>query len=310
MADGWLIKYKPKNFSEILGQDNVINIVKENLKRLPHMIFYGPPGLGKTTLINIVATELYGKNKNKNTLILNASDERGIDTVRNKIKHFAKQKIYSTKDETIEFKLIILDEADSMTPEAQTALRRIMEKYSEITRFCFICNYVNKIIKPISSRCAIFRFKKVDTKLVEQRLNYICNKENCQELKETIPIISLNTNGDLRQSIIMLESVKKLGGDITNMCGIIKRKIRIKFDNFEDMMKEIDLLFFDSYNIFFLMREIKNEILNSELSDFKKADLLVKLNICQTKINQGCDEKLQFYYFFSNLINDKKNLSD
>ena len=302
MTDSWLIKYRPNNFSEILGQDNVIKMVKSNLGRLPHMIFYGPPGLGKTTLINIVASELYKKNKRRNTLILNASDERGIDTVRNKIKHFAKQKIYSTKDDNINFKLIILDEADSMTPEAQTALRRIMEKYSEITRFCFICNYVKKIIKPISSRCAIFRFKKVNIQLVEKRLNYICEQEKCQELKDIISIISLNTNGDLRQSIIMLESVKKLGCDISNICGIITRKIKIEFEDFNNMIDEIDLLFFDSYNIYFLMREIKKEVLNADLSDFKKADLLVKLNTCQTKINQGCDEKLQFYHFFSNFI--------
>ena len=302
MADSWLIKYSPNKFSEILGQDNVIKMVQDNLGRLPHMIFYGPPGVSKTTLINIVAMELYGENKHKNTLILNASDERGIDTVRNKIKHFAKQKIYATKDENIKFKLIILDEADSMTPEAQTALRRIMEKYSEITRFCFICNYVNKIIKPISSRCAIFRFKKVSEKLIKQRLNYICDQEKCEELREVIPIISLNTNGDLRQSIIMLESVKKLGCNISNICGLINRKIKIEFSDFNDMISEVNLLFFDSYNIFFLMREIKKEILNSDLPDVKKADLFIKLNICQTKINQGCSEKLQFYYFFSNLI--------
>ena len=300
----WLKKYSPKDFDGILGQDNIIKMIKNNMNKLPHMIFYGLPGCGKTTVINIVANKLYGKNKKRNTLILNASDERGIDTVRNKIKNFAKQKIYSNSlDHKIQFKLIILDEADSMTPEAQTALRRIMEKYSEITRFCFICNYVNKIIKPISSRCAVFRFKKVDRRLIENRLNEICKNENCEDLKDIIPIISLNTNGDLRQSIIMLESVKKLDSNILNMCGIIpKGVISLSYKSFDNMVEEIDKLFYNSYNIYFLIREIKKDILASDFDNIKKGKLLIDLNSCQTKINQGCDERLQFYYFFSKLV--------
>ena len=193
-----------------------------------------------------------------------------------------------------------------MTAEAQTALRRIMETYSQITRFCFICNYVNKIINPISSRCAIFRFKKISRKLVEQRLEYICKQEKCNSLIKIIPTISFNTRGDLRQSIIILESIKKCinKNHISNICNTIPiEKIKIKFTNFQEMKNYIDNLFFDSFNLYFLMENIKTKILTSDYTDGKKANLLIKLNICQTKIFQDCNEKLQLYHFFSNLIN-------
>ena len=300
----WLLKYKPKHFDEILGQDNVISIIKNNIKKLPHMIFYGPSGVSKTSVIDIVSSHIYGKDKKRNTLFLNASDERGIDTVRNKIKNFARQKLYSTdKSQVFKFKLIILDEADSMTSEAQTALRRIMEAYSEITRFCFICNYVNKIINPISSRCAMFRFKKINPKLIENRLNYICDQEGCTDIKPIIPSICQNTKGDIRQSIIILESLKNSFNDsLINICNTSFDNINLDFKSFDHMKNEIDNIFFENYDIQFLMINIKNYITKSNMDDSKKLDLLIKLNICQNKIYQNCDEKLQFYKFFSNFI--------
>lgn len=300
----WLIKYRPTDFDQIIGQDNVISIIKNNIKKLPHMIFYGPPGVSKSTIIDIVAYKIYGQDKKRNTLFLNASDERGIDTVRNKIKNFARQKLYSTdKNKQFKFKLIILDEADSMTSEAQTALRRIMESYSEITRFCFICNYVNKIINPISSRCAIFRFKKIRKDLVQKRLNYICENENCHHLKSIIPSICHNTKGDLRQSIIILESIhNSFNNNLLSICENNFHKINFKFKNFKEMKTHVDNIFFENYDIQNLLINIKNHIVKSNFDESKKLDLLIKLNQSQTKIYQDCDEKLQLYLFFSNFI--------
>lgn len=300
----WLLKYKPKTFDQIIGQDNVISIIKNNINKLPHMIFYGLPGSSKTTVVEIIASHIYGQDKKRNTLFLNASDERGIDTVRNKIKNFARQKLYSTnKNKQYKFKLIILDEADSMTSEAQTALRRIMESYSEITRFCFICNYVNKIINPISSRCAMFRFKKINPKLIEKRLNDICEYENCKELKPIIPNICNTTKGDIRQSIIILESIKNSFNDtLLNVCQNNYDNFNFNFKTFDEMKNSIDEIFFENYDLQNFMIDIKNYILKSNLDNSKKLDLLIKLNICQTKIYQNCNEKLQFYNFFSNFI--------
>ena len=302
----WLHKYKPTDFDQILGQNNVISMIQHNIKKLPHMIFYGPAGVSKTTVIDIVAQKIYGKDKKRNTLFLNASDERGINTVRNKIKNFAKQKIYSTNPKnTFDFKLIILDEADSMTSEAQTALRRIMESYSQITRFCFICNYVNKIINPISSRCAVFRFKKIHQDLIQQRLNFICEEEKCPELKSIIPTISNNTKGDIRQSIIILESLFKCidKDHIANICRTNEIDILLHFHNFDQMKEYIDELFFDNSDYETLLLNIKSKIINSNTYDLSnKLDFLIKLNECQTKLNQNCNEKLLFYQLFSNFI--------
>lgn len=300
----WLIKYKPKTFDEILGQENVLSILKNNIKKLPHMIFYGPPGLSKTTVIEIISSHIYGKDKKRNTLFLNASDERGIDTVRNKIKNFARQKLYSTnKNKQYKFKLIILDEADSMTSEAQTALRRIMESYSEIARFCFICNYVNKIINPISSRCAMFRFKKTNPNLIQKRLDFICDNEKCPELKSITPIICNTTKGDIRQSIIILESIKNSFNDsLLNICQNNLDHIDFNFKSFDHMKETIDEIFYENYDLQNFMINIKNYILKSNFKNNKKLDLFIKLNICQTKIYQNCNEKLQFYNFFSNFI--------
>ena len=301
--DSWVLKYRPRRYEDVLGQDNVIKMIRNNINKLPHMIFYGPPGVSKSTVIELIANEIYGKNKKKNTLFLNASDERGIDTVRNKMKYFAQQKIDGNKDSNISFKLIVLDEADSMTAEAQTALRRIMEKYSGITRFCFICNYVNKIIKPISSRCAIFRFKKIDKSVVENRLKQICEMEKCDDLKEIVPLISINVNGDLRQGIIMLESLKKSKGNIRNICERVPDDlIRINFKSFDDMLDGVNNIFYNGFNILYVMLKIREKIVESDFSNKKKADLLINLNKCQMKINQGCDEKIQFYNFFKEMI--------
>ena len=299
----WLSKYKPTDYNQIIGQDNVIQIIQNNIQKLPHMIFYGPPGVSKTSIIDITAHKIYGKNKSRNTLFLNASDERGIDTVRNKIKQFAQQKIYSTtSDYTFKFKLIILDEADSMTSEAQTALRRIMENYSNITRFCFICNYVNKIISPISSRCAIFRFKKISPENIQKRLTYICQQENCSYLQNIIPSISQKTNGDLRQSIILLESIYNCTDKLLNLFNH-DYSIILSFQNFNEMKTYIDNIFYKQSDIQIFMLNIKQQILLTDnFSDYTKSELLIKLNKCQNNIFQNCNEKLQLYLFFSNFI--------
>jgi len=186
----WIDKYRPKVFDDIVYQDEIKEILRSNLESLPHLLFYGCPGSGKTSLIMIIARHIYGNSLKNNVLILNASQDRGIDVVRNKIKLFAQKTAYTNHP----FKLIILDEADSMTPDAQSALRRILEHYSKITRFCFICNYVTKMIDPIVSRCSIIRFKPIKKEFIQQKLEYIAKNESLINFEKYIPKICELTN--------------------------------------------------------------------------------------------------------------------
>jgi len=160
----WVEKYRPENLNEISAQSNVIKSLKSAMhtKNIPHLIFFGPSGCGKTSTILALSKELFGSENYTDRIIeLNASDERGINVIREKIKTYAKQSIKNIKDAP-PWKIIILDEADTMTSDSQFALRRIMEQYSKITRFCIICNYHNKIIDPIISRCSLLDLNQLN----------------------------------------------------------------------------------------------------------------------------------------------------
>ncbi len=153
----WTEKYRPQDFSDIKGQDAIVARIKAFVeqKNMPHVLFVGPAGIGKTSLSMVIARKLFGENWRQNLLELNASDERGIDVVRNKVKDFARTKAIGD----VPFKIIYLDECDALTKEAQQALRRTMENYTQTCRFILSANYSSKILDPIQSRCAIFRFR-------------------------------------------------------------------------------------------------------------------------------------------------------
>jgi replication factor C subunit 2/4 len=209
---------RPKNVDEISHQEHVVATLKTSIAngQLPHLLFYGPPGTGKTSTIVAVGRQLFGPDfrKNGRFLELNASDDRGIKVVREKVKSFAQGAI-STANGLPPFKIIVLDEADSMTGDAQSALRRMMENYSKVTRFCLICNYVSRIIEPVASRCAKFRFAPLERVSMASRVRYICEQENVRGAEDDAVIDTLleSAGGDLRKAINFLQSAKQLCGD-------------------------------------------------------------------------------------------------
>ncbi|KAL1870427.1 Subunit of heteropentameric Replication factor C (RF-C) [Diaporthe australafricana] len=222
-AQPWVEKYRPKSLSDVTAQDHTITVLQRTLQasNLPHMLFYGPPGTGKTSTILALAKELYGPEFVKQRVLeLNASDERGISIVREKVKDFARMQLtnpppgYKSRFPCPPFKIIILDEADSMTQDAQSALRRTMETYSKITRFCLICNYVTRIIDPLASRCSKFRFKSLDQGNAKKRLEEIAEKEGVQLDNGAIDALIQCSEGDLRKAITFLQSAARLVGAV------------------------------------------------------------------------------------------------
>lgn len=209
----WVEKYRPKTLDDIVGQDEIISTLKEFVekKNIPNMLFSGPPGIGKTATALALAQDLYSDNWRVYTLELNASDERGIDMVRTTLKNYARTRVTGE----IPFKIIVLDEADMMTSEAQHALRRTMEKFADISRFILICNYPSKIIEPIQSRCAVFRFKKLTEETVKERLMYIAKKEGVDLREDGLHAIFEISEGDLRKAINLLQSVAYLDKPVT-----------------------------------------------------------------------------------------------
>ena len=205
----WVEKYRPRTLDEIVNQREVVERLKRFVKErnMPHLLFAGPAGTGKTTAAHALARDLYGENYRQYLLELNASDERGINVIREKVKEFARSKV----PPEIGFKIVLLDEADNMTSDAQQALRRLMELYSATTRFILIANYPSKIIDPIQSRCAFFRFTPLRKEDVLSRLRYIAENEGVEYDEEALESIYEISEGDMRRAINILQAASYLG---------------------------------------------------------------------------------------------------
>ncbi|GAA6029938.1 hypothetical protein JCM8097_009178 [Rhodosporidiobolus ruineniae] len=204
----WVEAYRPAALDDVVAHQDIIQTIREFIKknRVPHLLFYGPPGTGKTSTILAVAREIYGGGAamRNNCLELNASDERGIDVVREQIKNFASTRMSGGGGAG--FKLIILDEADQMTQAAQSALRRVIEQYTKNVRFCIICNYVNKIIPAVQSRCTRFRFAPLPRPEVEKRLNHVVEKEKVNLTEDGRQALLKLSRGDMRRALNVLQA--------------------------------------------------------------------------------------------------------
>ncbi len=320
----WVDKYRPCHISSIAHQEEIKKVLLNTIEtgNLPNFIFYGPPGTGKTSAILALAYELFGpKLINERVLELNASDQRGINVVRDKIIKFAKESI-SDPDPNYPsppYKIIILDEADAITLDAQAALRKVIESASKITRFCFTCNYIEKIIQPIISRCVKFRFKPLSIDVLNERLNIICKFEKLKINNDCINRIAEISEGDCRKAIMILQNCKyilKMKNDITiEDCDILtgttgKQILENIWLNMMDAnIYEINTItknvINNGVNINDLLKFLKNKIVNSNMSNQNKSKLIMEILNVNTKLLEKSDEYLQLLYLFTLIITSK-----
>jgi replication factor C small subunit len=231
----WVEKYRPKKMTELVNQKEVvgsINSMLKNQSELPHLLFSGSAGVGKTTAALCLSSEILREHWRTYTLELNASDERGINMVRERVKKFSR---FAGLDTEIPFKIIILDEADEMTHDAQTALRRIIEDTSKICRFILIANNLSKIIAPIQSRCVVFKFTRISDKEIISQLKFIAKQEKIKTDEKGLQAICDCTNGDLRHAINILQAAAS-SGDVTE--SIVKSVVGLtKTTDVQDVLK-------------------------------------------------------------------------
>ncbi|MFW6282500.1 MAG: replication factor C small subunit [Minisyncoccales bacterium] len=312
VSEIWTEKYRPVVFNEVVGQDEIIKRVESltNSLNIPHLLFAGPAGTGKSTLALIIVKALFGSKWKDNYLELNASDERGINIVREKVKNFARTKAL----ENIPFKVIFLDEADALTPEAQQALRRTMENYSSTCRFILSCNYSSKIIDPIQSRCAIFKFKLLERKDIEKIIHNISEKENLIVSPESIEILYEGSEGDCRRCINLLQSTASISPNITpdlvsTMISNAKPKdIKIVLDyalsgDFEKAREKLlDVMLKESVSGQDVIKSIQKEIWNLQIEPEIKVKLTEKTGETEFRIVEGSDPFIQLEALLASFV--------
>jgi len=299
----WTEKYRPKLFEQVKGQQHVVKRVKAFVeqKNMPHLLFAGPAGIGKSTISLVIARKLFGETWRQNFLELNASDERGIDIIRVKVKDFARTRALGN----VPFKIILLDEADALTKEAQQALRRTMENYTTTCRFILSCNYLSKILDPIQSRCAIFKFKPLPQIEIFELIDNIAKSESLVLNEETKLALYKASNGDCRKLENILQSCAVLSKEITpdliySMASMaqpkeIKKVLELALQNkfIESRNKLLDIMLNYGLSGLDVVKQISKEAWNLDISGRNKVMLIDKTGDIEFRLVEGSDEFLQ-----------------
>ena len=310
MEEIWTEKYRPSNLSEVVGQTPITGRLKNYVKErsMPHLLFAGPAGTGKTTCALALAKELFGELWKHNLHELNASDERGIDVVRGKIKEFARTAPLGEDG----FKIIFLDEADALTGAAQAALRRTMEIYSRTCRFVMSCNFSSKIIDPIQSRCAVFRFRPLKAEDVERYLKFVAVKEELNIDKEAYESLTYLAQGDLRRAINGLQMAAAANVDITPDVVYqavaaarpeeVKEALEMSLNNnFAGARERLDTLQI-TYGLAGedVIRQMHRTVRDLEVPDTIKVQMIEKLAEADFRLSEGANSRIQIEAVIAN----------
>ena len=302
MNEIWTEKYRPRLLKDMHGQENVVSRLSAFIKEgsLPHLLFAGPAGSGKTTASLCIARELYGDHWHSNFLELNASNERGIDTIRIKVKDFAKTMPMGTK-----FKIIYLDEADALTQDAQHALRRTMEKYSETTRFILACNYMSKIIPPIQSRCAVFRFSPLSRDETKAFLKALSLKEGVDVEEPAYDAILDAAEGDMRRAVNVLQTAAILkkrvtektvtevagGADPAAVKAMLQSAVSGDYKKAREAL--LDLILKQGFQAEDIMKEVYRQLHSLDIPDERKLLLMEKTGEYEFRLTGGSNPRIQ-----------------
>jgi len=314
----WIEKYRPKKIDDIIGHDEIKSRLKGfiSTKSLPHLLFAGPPGTGKTSAVVALAYEIFSKDEIRNNLLeLNASDERGIDVIRNTVKDFAR----TIPSGNAPFKIISLDEADALTPAAQHALRRTMEKYVSTSRFILLCNYPGKIIEPIQSRCAFFRFNQLSNDVILSNLMKIAENEDVIGDITGFETIIQQSNGDMRKAINILQATAATGKKVTKkevlqtIGGVDNNEILelvelAKKQDFKTALSKLQrLLFMRGVTGSDILRNINSNINKLQLDNESTLNLIKLIAEIDFRLTEGASPDIQLGALLAQLgsLNEK-----
>jgi replication factor C small subunit len=316
----WVEKYRPKSLDEIVNQEEVVSSLKNILqtKAVPHMLFAGPPGIGKTATAHAFARDLFGLNyiEDGYFLEINASDERGIQTIREKVKMFARQIPMGEYS----FKILFLDESDQLTDDAQHAFRRVMEQFSMTCRFILAANYSNRIIEPIQSRCAVFRFKPLSKVHVIQYLKRIAGNEGLEVDDQAYEVIYDFSEGDMRKAINLLQACASISKRIEEKTvyevmgyvsrGEVRRILELALSGkFTDARDEVRrLLYVQGIMPNDLVSAIYRELFYIDLNEDDKLELLDLLGEVDYRISEGATPEVQLMAFLARLTVKRKRV--